>query len=225
MTAVQDPSTFARTEQTTPSRHPERASFDRSAVYAVLDEALVCHVGYVADGRPVMIPTLHVRVEDVMYLHGSTGSSVMLQAAKGPLPVCIAVTLTDGIVLAKSWFNHSINYRSVIVHGEGTVVSDPIEKWNAMVALMDHVAEGRAEGSRSANKRELAATAMLRIPLEAVSMKFRAGPPKDDEIDLDLPYWTGVIPMTTMFDAPRPAGDIALPDYLMDYARGVNGPR
>lgn len=213
-------STYATTGRTTPARYPGRATYDREAVHAVLDEALVCHVGYVVDGRPVMIPTLHVRVGEDLYLHGSTGSRLMLLAAKGQVPICVTVTLTDGLVLAKSWFNHSINYRSVVIHGDATLVTDPEERWDSMVALMEHVARGRAEGSRGANKRELAATAMLRIPLDEVSLKRRSGPPGDDAEDLDLPHWSGVIPVSTVFGEPKPAGDVPLPDYLAGYQRG-----
>jgi nitroimidazol reductase NimA-like FMN-containing flavoprotein (pyridoxamine 5'-phosphate oxidase superfamily) len=219
MTATESMASYARTERTTPSRYPARATYERDAVHAVLDEALVCHVGYVVDERPVMIPTLHVRVEDQIYLHGSTGSRLMLRAAAGPVPVCVTVTLTDGLVLAKSWFNHSINYRCVIAHGEAALVTDPSEKWNAMVALMEHVARGRAEGSRGANKRELAATAIVRLPLDEVSLKQRSGTPKDDEEDLDLPFWSGVIPVATVFGAPQTFGESALPDYIAHHQR------
>lgn len=223
MTVVEQTHSYPKTDRTTPSRYPQRVTYEREAVHAVLDEALVCHVGYIVDDRPVMIPTLHVRVADNLYIHGSTGSRLMMRAAAAPVPVCITVTLTDGLVLAKSWFNHSVNHRSVIVHGEAAVVTDPDEKWNAMVALMDHIAQGRAEGSRGANKRELAATSILRIPLTEVSLKHRSGPPKDDEEDIDLPFWTGVIPVSTSFGEPQPLGDIELPEYLDGYERGANG--
>jgi nitroimidazol reductase NimA-like FMN-containing flavoprotein (pyridoxamine 5'-phosphate oxidase superfamily) len=223
MTVVESAGAYPKTDQTTPSRYPQRTTYERDAVHAVLDEALVCHVAYIVGGRPVMIPTLHVREDEHLYLHGSTGSRLMLHASAAPVPVCVTVTLTDGLVLAKSWFNHSINYRCVIVHGEAAVVTDPDEKWNAMVALMDHVAQGRAEGSRGANKRELAATSILRIPLDEVSLKYRFGTANDDEEDLDLPYWSGMIPVSTSFGEPQPIGDAELPEYLRNYDRGANG--
>ncbi len=219
MTAVEHSATYTQTDRTTPSRYPQRTTYEREAINAVLDEALVCHVAYIVDDRPVMIPTLHVRVGENLFLHGSTGSRLMMHAANGPLPVCITVTLTDALVMAKSWFNHSINYRCVIIHGNAEVVTDPEEKWDAMVGLMNHVAQGRAEGSRGANKREMAATAILRIPLDEVSLKERSGSPKDDEEDLDLPHWSGLIPVTTVFGDPEPLGDQVLPDYLNGYAR------
>lgn len=223
MTALEQPrpvTAYRQTDRTTPTRLPERATYDVEAINAVLDEALVCYVSYVADGKPAMIPTLHVRKDGDLYIHGSTGSRLMLAARSGPVPVCINVTLLDGLVMARSWFHHSINYRSVIIHGDATMVTDKDEKWDAMVALMEHIAPGRAEGSRGANTREFAATAILRIPLDEVSMKHRAGMPKDDEEDLELPHWAGVIPVTTGFGPLQSDGDLAIPDYLSKYGRG-----
>ena len=212
-------SIYTPTNRTVSSRKPERLSYDVEAVNAVLDEALVCHVAYQIDGIPAMIPTLHVRMGEYLYIHGSTGSRLMLAAAKQPMPLCIAVTLTDGLVMARSWFNHSVNYRSVIVHGEAELVTDKDEKWNAMAALMDHVVQGRAEGSRDANKREFAATAILRIPLVEVSLRQRAGMPGDDEEDLELPFWAGVVPMQTIFGAPISACELPVPDYIAHHQR------
>ena len=165
MTALEQPNpvtVYRQTERTTPSRLPERATFDAEAINAVLDEALVCHVAYAIDGVPAMIPTLHVRKGEDLFLHGSTGSRLMLAARTGPVPVCISVTLVDGLVMARSWFHHSINYRSVIIHGAATMVTDPDEKWDVMVALMEHIAPGRAEGSRSANSRATPSAATKR---------------------------------------------------------------
>lgn len=213
-------SEYQQTDRTTPARLPERASYEQAEIHAVLDEALVCHVAWIEDGLPRMIPTLHVRRGHDLFLHGSTGSSLMLAAREAPVPVCVTVTLLDGIVMAKSWFNHSINYRSVIVHGETELVTDADEKWDAMVALMEHVAVGRAAGSRDANKREFAATAIVRLSLEQSSLKRRSGQAKDDEEDLGLPHWSGVIPITTTFGAPLGFDDIELPEYLQDYSRG-----
>lgn len=212
-------SIYTPTPRTISSRKPERLSYDVAAVNAVLDEALVCHVAYQIDGVPAIIPTLHVRMGDDLYLHGSTGSRLMLAAAKAPVPLCIAVTLTDGLVMARSWFNHSVNYRSVIVHGEAEIVTDKDEKWNAMAALMDHVVQGRAEGSRDANKREFAATAILRLPLVEVSLRQRAGMPGDDEEDLALPFWAGVVPMQTVFGSPISACELPVPDYIAHHQR------
>ena len=224
MTVIEQPdpiTTYQQTPRTTPSRLPERATYEVDAINAVLDEALVCHVAYVVDGAPAMIPTLHVRRGRDLYIHGSTGSRLMLAARKGPVPVCITVTLVDGLVMARSWFHHSMNYRCVIAHGDATMVTDPAEKWDAMAALMEHIAPGRAEGSRDANSREFAATAILRIPLEVVSLKQRSGPPGDDDEDLDLPHWAGVIPVTTGFGPLEAACELPVPDYLAGYRRGA----
>jgi nitroimidazol reductase NimA-like FMN-containing flavoprotein (pyridoxamine 5'-phosphate oxidase superfamily) len=213
-------SEYPKTVRTTPARLPERATYEQEAIHAVLDETLVCHVAYIEDGLPRMIPTLHVRRGNDLYLHGSTGSTLMLAARSGPVPMTVSVTLFDGLVMAKSWFNHSINYRSVIVHGEAEMVTNPDDKWDAMVALMEQIAVGRAAGSRDANKREFAATAILRLPLAQSSLKHRSGMPKDDAEDLDLPHWSGVIPATSTFGEPIGFDDLDLPDYLKNYARG-----
>ena len=210
---------YQQTDRTTPARLPERAAYDREAIHAALDEALVCHVAYIADGAPRMSPTLHVRQGDDLFLHGSTGSTLMLAARKGPVPVTVAVTLVDGLVMAKSWFNHSINYRSVIIHGEAEMVTDPDEKQAAMIALMEQIATGRAEGSRYSNAREFAATAILRLPLAQSSLKHRSGMPKDEPEDRDLPHWSGVIPVNTVFGEPIGNDDIELPEYLQNYKR------
>jgi len=210
---------YVQNARTKPTRKPERAVYDVEAVNKVLDEALVCHVSYVVDGEPHILPTLHVRAGENLYIHGSTGARLM-RASGESIAVSIAVTLTDGIVLARSWFNHSMNYRSVIVHGLATPVTDPAEKWDAMVALMEHVAPGRAAGSRDANKREFAATAILRIPLSEVSLKHRSGAPSVDEEDAESPFWDGVMPIATVFGPPISACDLPLPGYLAGYARG-----
>lgn len=215
MTAVYEHN--ARTE---PTRKPERAIYEADAINAVLDEALVCHVAYIVDGEPRILPTLHVRVGDQLFIHGSTGARLM-RAAGESIPVSVCVTLMDGIVFARSWFDHSINYRSVIIHGEATPVTERDAKWDAMVALMEHVAPGRAAGSRDANKREFAATSILRIPLAESSLKHRSGPPGVDEIDRESPFWDGVMPARTVFGPPIPACDLPVPGYLANYRRGA----
>jgi nitroimidazol reductase NimA-like FMN-containing flavoprotein (pyridoxamine 5'-phosphate oxidase superfamily) len=210
---------YVKSALTKPSRMPERAVFDVEAVNKVIDEALVCHVSYTIEGVPHVLPTLHVRKDDNLYIHGSNGARLMLASGE-PIPVSIAITLMDGIVFARSWFNHSINYRSVIVHGLASRVTDAGEKWDAMVALMNHVAPGRAEGSRDANKREFAATAILWIPLIDVSLKQRGGAPSVDDEDAVSPYWDGVVPVATVFGPAIPACDLPLPGYLAGYRRG-----
>jgi uncharacterized protein len=211
---------YQATPRTRPSRSRERVGYDRDAVHAVLDEAFVCHLGFVADGEPVVLPTLHVRVDEHLYLHGSTGSRPLRAAADGSgLPVCVTVTLVDGIVLARSAFHHSINYRCVVAHGTAYTVTGAEERAAALDAVVDHVLPGRAADSRPGNARELAATAVLRLDLRDVSVKVRTGGPSDEPEDLALPHWSGVLPMTTAFGAPVPAADldasVPLPGYLL----------
>jgi nitroimidazol reductase NimA-like FMN-containing flavoprotein (pyridoxamine 5'-phosphate oxidase superfamily) len=207
-----------QTARTTPSRNRDRVAYDRERVHAVLDEATVCHVGFVVDGRPVVLPQLHVRVGEVLYLHGSTGARALRMAEGEGLAVCVTVTLLDGLVLARSAFNHSVNYRSVVVHGVAHAVADPTEKTAALAALVDAVVPGRSAGSRAPDRRELAATTVLRLPLAEASLKSRSGPPGDDPADLALPHWAGVLPLRTVRDTPQPAPDLAddvdLPDHV-----------
>lgn len=181
-------------------------------MHAVLDEALVCHVGFVVEGRPVVLPHLHVRLGEVLYLHGSMGARAMQAARDGGLEVCVTVTLLDGLVLARSAFNHSVNYRSVVVHGTAEVVQDPQEKTAALAALVEAVAPGRTGGTRPPSRSELAATTVLRLDLHEVSVKVRSGPPDDDPEDLGLPYWAGVLPLITRPGTPQPDSDRAQPD-------------
>jgi nitroimidazol reductase NimA-like FMN-containing flavoprotein (pyridoxamine 5'-phosphate oxidase superfamily) len=209
--------------RTTPTRHAERVGYDRDVVHAVLDEALLAHVGFVVDGRPVVLPQLHARVGDVLYLHGSTGARAMLTARDTGLDVCVTVTLVDGLVLARSAFHHSINYRSVVVHGTATLVEDPDEKAAVLADLVDHVAPGRPDEVRGPNRRELAATTVLRLPLEEVSVKVRTGPPVDEPEDLALPYWAGVLPLTSGAGTPEPApelpGTAQVPGHVRNWRR------
>ena len=218
-------SSYPQVPATTPARNPQRFSYDRSAVHAVLDEAVVCHVGFVVDGHPVVLPQLHARVDDVLYLHGSTGARGMRAAAGDGLDVCVTVTLVDGLVLARSAFHHSINFRSVVVHGVATVVEDADEKAAAMDALVDAVVAGRSAATRPSTRKELAATSVLRLPLAEVSVKVRSGPPNDDPDDLDLPHWAGVLPLSTVPGMPVPAPDLAdglaVPDHVRSWARPV----
>jgi uncharacterized protein len=215
-------SAYPPTSRTTPSRNAARVAYDRATVHAVLDEAVVCHVGFVVDGRPVVLPQLHARVDDVLYLHGSTGARGMRAAGSG-LDVCVTVTLVDGLVLARSAFHHSINYRSVVAHGTATVVDDVGEKVAALDALVDAVVPGRSAASRPATRKELAATTVLRLPLAEVSVKVRSGPPIDDADDLGLPHWAGVLPLALVPGAPVPAPelppDAEVPDHVRSWAR------
>ena len=189
-------------ERTQLGRHPERGREDRDVVNAILDEALVCHVGFVADGYPTVIPTLHARSDDTLYLHGSPASR-MLQAAPGA-EVCVTVTLLDGVVMARSAFNHSMNYRSVMVFGQPRVVTDAAEKAAAFHALVEHVAKGRWDDSRQPTPAEMTATTVLAISLDETSAKVRSGPPVDEDGDLALGVWAGVVPLRTVAGDPIP---------------------
>lgn len=201
------------TPRTTPKRHSDRMTEDTAVVHDVLDESYFCHLGFVVDGEPRVLPTLHVRVGDHLYLHGSTGSRPMLAARTG-LRVTVAVTLLDGLVYARSHFHHSANYRSVVAHGVATLVADQAEKRRAMDALVDKVGAGRAVDSRPPTARELAQTAVLKLALDEVSAKVRAGGPVEDEADLHLPYWAGVVPLRLTPGQPVPASPLPPPPYL-----------
>ncbi|MEU3726278.1 pyridoxamine 5'-phosphate oxidase family protein [Streptomyces sp. NPDC031705] len=211
---------YAPTDRTVPSRARERAHYDRATVHSILDQAYLCHLGFVRDGAPVVLPTLYGRVGEALYVHGSTGSRPLLAAGKADpgLPVCLTVTHVDGLVLARSAFHHSINYRSVVVHGTAYQVTDEEERRIALDALVDQVVPGRSADSRPANARELAATAVIRLDLNEVSAKIRTGGPNDDAEDLGLPFWSGVVPVAPAYGAPVPASDlapgIAVPDYV-----------
>jgi nitroimidazol reductase NimA-like FMN-containing flavoprotein (pyridoxamine 5'-phosphate oxidase superfamily) len=208
-----------------PTRYRERAQYDRATVHGILDEALVCHVGYLNAGPPGVLPTTHARLGEIVYLHGSTGSGPMLAAAGSPngLPVCVTVTLVDGLVLARAAMHHSLEFRSVVAVGNARLVQDRGEKLRAFAALLDHVATGRSADSRPPNARELAATAVLALDLVEVSAKVRTGGPVDDPEDTALPYWAGVVPLTLNAGTPVPAADldaaVAVPPYLTPYRR------
>jgi nitroimidazol reductase NimA-like FMN-containing flavoprotein (pyridoxamine 5'-phosphate oxidase superfamily) len=208
-------------ERTRLGRHPERGRADRKVVNAILDEALVCHVGFVADDYPTVIPTLQVRVGDTVYLHGSPASR-MLQSAPGA-EVCVTVTLLDGVVMARSAFNHSMNYRSVMIFGRPRIVTDPEEKAAAFRALVEHVAEGRWDDARQPTPSELTATTVLAISLDEASAKVRSGPPIDEDGDLALDIWAGVVPLRMVAGDPVPdprlSPQIDVPEYARNYRR------
>ena len=213
------PAAYPATPRTTPTRLRERAAYDRELVHAILDAGYLCHLGFVRDGAPVVLPTLYARHEERLYVHGSTGSRP-LRASRGGdgLPVCLTVTHVDGLVLARSAFHHSINYRSVVVHGTARQVTDPAERSLALDAIVEQAVPGRAADSRRANAKELASTAVMRLDLAEVSAKVRTGGPNDEPEDLGLPHWTGVVPVRPAYGVPVPAGDldpsITLPGYL-----------
>jgi len=192
---------YQTTERTRLRRLPERGVYDRETVHAILDEGFVCHVGFVVDGQPYVIPTGYARAGETLYLHGSTGSRLGLRPG---MPVCVTVTLVDGLVLARSAFHHSMNYRSVTVLGRTRLVTDPREKEAALRAFVEHVVPGRSDEIRGGDRKELAATAVLAVPLQEVSAKVRTGYPKDDEEDYALPVWSGVLPLALVPGGPVP---------------------
>src|SRR6202047_161717 len=182
------------TPRTRLAREADRAVYDREAAYGILDEGFLCHVGFVADGQPFVIPTSYGRKDANLYIHGSAASRMLRQMKEG-VAVCITVTLLDGLVLARSVFNHSMNYRSVVILGTATLVDDPEEKLAALRILSEHILPGRWDDSRQPNERELKATSVLRVPIEEFSAKVRKGPVVDDEEDYSFPTWAGVVPL------------------------------
>ena len=205
-------------------RESDRAVYDREAVYRILDAGFLCHVGFVQDGQPFVIPTGYGRNGDVLYVHGSAASRMLREANKG-VPVCVTVTLLDGLVLARSIFNHSMNYRSVVILGQATIVDDPAEKLEALRLLSEHIIPGRWQDSRFPNERELKATTVLRLPLEEFSAKVRQGPVVDDAADMSYPTWAGVLPLPVVPGEAIPdAGldpKLEVPDYLKNYSRNT----
>jgi nitroimidazol reductase NimA-like FMN-containing flavoprotein (pyridoxamine 5'-phosphate oxidase superfamily) len=210
------------TQRTRVVREPDRSVYDRETVYQILDEGFLCHVGFVVDGQPFVIPTSFGRKEDSLYIHGSAASR-MLRQMKGGVPVCVTVTLLDGLVLARSVFNHSMNYRSVVILGKATLVDYSEEKLAALRILSEHIIPGRWDDARQPNERELKATSVLRLPIEEFSAKVRTGPPIDDEEDYSFPTWAGVVPLEMMLGAPindpRLEPGRAVPDYVRKYSR------
>jgi nitroimidazol reductase NimA-like FMN-containing flavoprotein (pyridoxamine 5'-phosphate oxidase superfamily) len=203
-------------------REPHRGVYDRTTAYEILDEGFICHVGFVADGQPFVIPTAYGRVTDNLYIHGSAASRMLRNLDKG-VPLCVTVTLLDGLVLARSIFNHSMNYRSVVVLGTAVAVLDAREKLEALKALSEHILPGRWAESRQPNERELKQTLVMRLPVEEFSAKVRQGPPIDDEEDYSFPTWAGVIPLRMVSDAPEndPRLDpkTQVPVYASTYSR------
>lgn len=215
-------SNFVPTPRTTLKRLPKRAEYDRAAVYQILDEGFICHVGFVVDGQPFVIPTGYARIGDQLYIHGSAVSR-MLRTLESGVDVCVSVTLIDGLVLARSAFDHSINYRSVVVLGRASAVEEAEEKFAVLRAFTEHFVPGRWDEVREPNEQEMKATLVLALPLEEVSAKVRTGPPIDNEEDYALPVWAGVIPLHLAAAAPisdplLPAG-IEPPTYARNYAR------
>ncbi|HLV89166.1 MAG TPA: pyridoxamine 5'-phosphate oxidase family protein [Candidatus Sulfotelmatobacter sp.] len=203
-------------------REPQRAVYDRESVYRILDEGFLCHIGFSVEGQPYVIPTSYGRDGANLYIHGSAASR-MLRNLKQGIPMCVTVTLLDGLVLARSVFNHSMNYRSVVILGKATLVEDPAEKLAVLRVLSEHILPGRWDDSRQPNEQELKATSALRLPIDEFSAKVRIGPPIDDEEDYSFPTWAGVIPLEMKTGAAiadeRLDPNRKLPPYLRDYSR------
>jgi nitroimidazol reductase NimA-like FMN-containing flavoprotein (pyridoxamine 5'-phosphate oxidase superfamily) len=216
------PESFTPTERTRVIREPHRGVYDRETIYKILDEGIVCHVGFSTDAQLFVIPTLYARVGDAIYFHGSAASR-MLRGASTGVPVCITVTLTDGLVLARSVFNHSMNYRSVVALGKATLVDAAAEKLEALRAFTEKILPGRWQDARQPNEKELKATSILKLPLTEVSAKIRSGPVIDDEEDYALPVWAGIVPLHLQAEAPirdeRCYPGIPVPTYAANYRR------
>jgi uncharacterized protein len=214
--------TFPVTDRTRIVREPVRAVYDRDAIYRILDEAFTCHVGFAVDGQPFVIPTMFARVGDAIYFHGSAASRT-LRGLAGGLPVCITVTLSDGLVLARSVFNHSMNYRSVVAIGKATLIEEPTEKLEALRAFTEKLIPGRWNDARQPDEKELKATSVVKLPLTEVSAKVRVGDVEDDAPDYELPVWAGIIPLRLVTEAPvrdsRCDTSIPTPDYVLHYHR------
>ena len=213
-----------QTPRTTLKRLPKRGSFEREQLNQILDEGLVCHVGFVVDGQPFVLPTGYARAADRLIIHGSQASR-MLRALGQGIEVCVAVTLTDGLVLARSAFHHSMNYRSAIIFGRANLIAGRDEKLAALLALSEHMIRGRWADVREPTERELQLTTVLSLPLAEASAKIRTGPPLDDDEDYDLPVWAGVLPfhLATAEPIPDPQmkSDVPLPDYVKNYSRKI----
>ena len=211
-------------------RVASRAKYDKSDIYSILDAGFVCHLGFIDDGQPYVIPTLYARDGSRLILHGSPASR-MLKSLRAGEPACVTVTHIDGLVLARSAFHHSVNYRSVVVLGAATVLLDPAERMAALRTLVEHVMPGRWDDVRSPNESELKQTLVLSIPIDEASAKIRTGPPADDEEDYALPIWAGVLPLAPtagpLVPDPRLANGVLVPDYLAEKAaeRALQAPR
>ena len=208
---------IAPTRRSALKRLPQRASYKRRVIYQILDDGLVCHVGFVDSNSPVVIPMAYGRQGDALYIHGSAASRMLRRLAKGAR-ICVTVTLLDGLVLARSAFHHSMNYRSVVIFGTASVVKTLRRKWNALRAISEHIMPGRWTDVRKPNSVELRQTLILRLPLTEASAKTRSGPPVDDEADYDLPVWAGEVPINVVVGRstadPRLRADVARPGYV-----------
>jgi nitroimidazol reductase NimA-like FMN-containing flavoprotein (pyridoxamine 5'-phosphate oxidase superfamily) len=219
-----DDGVYAANTRVMYTRRSDLARYDAGAINSTIDEALFCHVGYVDDGDPIVVPVIHTRVDEALYLHTSSGSRLDRLAAGGTR-LCVTISLLDGLVLARSQVNHNVNYRSVVIRGEGVQVTDEQEKQAALAAVVEHIAAGRSRNSRPPTASELAAIALVRVPLDDVSLKSRSGPPNDEPEDLPTHYWAGVIGVRNSYGPAFPAPDLPydrpVPPQLSNYNRSA----
>ncbi|HEU4624586.1 MAG TPA: pyridoxamine 5'-phosphate oxidase family protein [Steroidobacteraceae bacterium] len=213
---------LVQTPRTTLKRRPARGSFDRALINSILDEGLVCHIGFVVDDQPFVVPTTYARVDQRLYIHGSIASRMLRNLAAG-VPMCVTVTLLDGLVLARSAFHHSMNYRSVMVFGIGREVVDAAERMRAFEAVVNHIMPNRFAATRAPDEQEIKATCVIALDINEASAKVRSGPVSDAEEDYALPYWAGVLPMKLVAQAPIPDERLApgtpVPPEVSDYRR------
>jgi nitroimidazol reductase NimA-like FMN-containing flavoprotein (pyridoxamine 5'-phosphate oxidase superfamily) len=215
-------SEFLQTDLNKVKRLPNRGQYDKKTIYEIVDEALICHAGFVLENQPFVMPTIHVRIDDTIYLHGAVANR-MLTHIKAGNNVCLTMTLIDGIVFARSVFHHSMNYRSAVIFGKGRVIGDYDEKWKVFQALTEHIAKGRWEDARKPTDQETNVTTIVAIDIESTSAKIRTGPAKDDEEDYTLPIWAGVMPVKMQFGEPisdeRLINGVVAPKYVKVYKR------
>ncbi len=211
------------TKRTKLKRAVDRGSYDRDVVNAIIDEAYICHVGFAVDGQPYVVPTIHARVGDQLYLHGSAASRMLRTIRDEGVPVCVTISIVDALVMARSGMHHSMNYRSVMVLGQAVQVTDDAEKMTALEAVVEQVMKGRWDDTRGPNRSEMKQTMVLRLPITEASAKMRAGMPKDDEEDMDLPHWAGLVPLRIVPGTPIPdplqPADRQIPGYMKDLNR------
>ncbi|HEY9528943.1 MAG TPA: pyridoxamine 5'-phosphate oxidase family protein [Anaerolineales bacterium] len=213
---------YTKNDKNSIKRLPKRGHYDRQTIYQILDEALICHVGFTVDGQPYVLPINFARIDDTIVLHGAKASRLLKHVEAGH-PICVEATIVDGLVLARSVFHHSVNYRSVVVFGSGRLVTDAQEKLGALEAVTEHLIPGRWQEARLPNQKELNATSVVSIRIDEASAKVRVGPPVDEEEDYALPVWAGVLPLQEIPLAPLrdelQSEEVPLPGYVAGYSR------
>lgn len=216
-------STFSVTPRNKVKRLAERGQYDKEIVYPIVDEAFICHVGFVQDGQPFVIPTIHARRDDTILFHGAKASRMLKHMQTG-IPLCVTVTLLDGLVMARSVFHHSMNYRSAVLYGQGSLIEDGAEKLEALRLISESVMPGRWDDARQPTRKEMNATTVVAMPIESASAKIRSGPPGDDDEDYALPVWAGVVPIQQQINTPLADPllrvGVEVPDYMVHFVKG-----